>query len=163
MSEEEALRVALFNLERTLTQVQDKLRNAHVLNGGFDLLMEKIAKIEDVQDKILDDVNDLKKTMYDPDDGLFSRIKTTDDASSERVHTLDKTVAELKTRLEDDVEDIEKLDNRVEAIESLTDQVEDLTKWKSNITKLIWAVVVPIATTFVKVLYDFFVAHVQLK
>lgn len=162
MSDDDLLKQALFNLERTLDQVQQKLGASHVLNGGFDRLMEKVNKIEDTQDKILGEVNSLKSTVYDPDVGIFSRIKAAGESNADKVHILDKAITEIKIKQEEDIKDTVKFEQDIERIDDISDKVDDLVRWKGNLNKIIWAIAVPFATTFGKILYDFFAQHVNL-
>lgn len=83
------------HLERqdaVLEKLDKKLEDAHVLNGGFDNLMKQVAKIDaiesglgevkgavsklqdcqDAQGKKLDEVH---TAVYDPEKGLYSKVK----------------------------------------------------------------------------------------
>ena len=68
-----------------LAKLDKKLEDAHVLNGGFDSLMTKVDKIDDVerglkevktcvdtQGKTLEEVH---KAIYDKDEGLYQKVK----------------------------------------------------------------------------------------
>ncbi len=162
MKDDAALKAVIDSLERTLGHIQDKLKSAHVLNGGFDRLMEKVESIEGTQEKILGELNTVKATIYDPDTGIYSRIKAVDDRSDERTHALDKAISDLKTEQGKTAEATKKHDVEVDKVKELEKKVEEFTKWKANVTKIIWAIVVPIATTFGKIIYDFLASHVQI-
>lgn len=149
-------------LETVLGSIQEKLKSAHVMNGGFDRLMEKIDTIETTQEKILGEMNGVKATIYDPDTGIYSRIKAVDDRSDERIHSLDKSISELKSDQKKSDETLQKQALEVDKVKELEKKVDELTKWKANATKMIYAIVVPIATTFGKIIYDFISQHVQL-
>jgi hypothetical protein len=71
--------------DTVLEKLDKKLEDAHVLNGGFDSLMEKVSKIDsielglkevktcvDTQGKTLDEVH---KAIYDKDEGLYQKVK----------------------------------------------------------------------------------------
>ena len=71
--------------DTVLEKLDKKLEGAHVLNGGFDSLMEKVSKIDaietglkevktcvDTQGKTLDEVH---KAIYDKDEGLYQKVK----------------------------------------------------------------------------------------
>lgn len=174
MTEEEALKQVITSLERTLSHIQDKLKSAHVLNGGFDLLMERVTGIEESQNKILTEVENVKKTIYDPDNGIYSRIKEGDENTIQRFYGLDKTINEIKihhevdekasAELEEDVKlALENMKKDLEKVETLKPKVDEIDKWKTNMNKVLFAIALPILTTFGKVIYDFFALHVQLK
>ena len=71
--------------DTVLEKLDKKLEDAHVLNGGFDSLMEKVSKIDaietglkevktcvDTQGRTLDEVH---KAIYDKDEGLYQKVK----------------------------------------------------------------------------------------
>lgn len=60
---------------RLLNQLDRKLSEKSSLENKFDVLMYKVEKIEESQDKIIDQLSGLHDAVYDPDKGLFSRIK----------------------------------------------------------------------------------------
>jgi uncharacterized protein Yka (UPF0111/DUF47 family) len=163
MKDDEPLKAVIDSLERTLLHIQEKLKSAHVLNGGFDRLMEKVDSIEGTQEKILGELNTVKVTIYDPDTGIYSRIKAVDDRNDERAHAIDKSIAEIKVSQDKLVETTKNHAEEVQKVKDLEKKVDDLSKWKSNTGKIVWAVVVPVVTTFGKIIYDFLAAHVQLK
>lgn len=137
MRDERTLRAVIDSLGRTLEHIQDKLKQAHVLNGGFDLLMEKIAGIEEKQAIKSQQITDIHTALYDPDKGLHARLVTKAD---------DKEVEELKSK-----------------VEGQKNQIADLLRWRSGITKIILAVALPMLGSFGKIIYDLIAAHVQLK
>lgn len=163
MKDDAALKAVIDSLERTLGHIQEKLKSAHVLNGGFDRLMEKVDSIEGTQEKILGELNTVKATIYDPDTGIYSRIKAVDDRGDERGHAFDKSISEIKVAQDKISETTKEHADEVEKVKDLEKKVEELTKWKATANKIIWAIVVPIVTTFGKIIYDFLAAHVQLK
>ena len=174
MADDDTLAQVIASLERTLSHIQDKLHNAHVLNGGFDRLMERIQSIEDTQVKILDEVEIVKKTIYDPDNGIYSRIKDNNTEITENLHELDKTIIEIKLKRDSETkitaeadavikQSLELVKRDIKDFETLKPKVEEFSKWKSNVNKVVLAIAVPVITTFAKVLYDFFALHVLLK
>lgn len=62
-------------LNKLLSQVSKKLSENSSIESKFDILMYKVEKIEESQDKILDQLSGLHEAVYNPDNGLFSRIK----------------------------------------------------------------------------------------
>jgi hypothetical protein len=71
--------------DQVLEKLTKKLDDAHVMNGGFDSMMEKVSKIDaiesglkdvktcvDTQGKTLDEVH---KAIYDKDEGLYQKVK----------------------------------------------------------------------------------------
>jgi len=162
------------HLEQTLGTIEKKLESSKVLNGGFERLMEKINTIEETQSKILNEVNQLKETIYHPDDGLYSRIKSTEKMNLERAHVIDKTLTEIKLNRDKDAQDVQELEKEfsesltsvktdLKKIDTLQPRLEDMEKWRSNVNKAFWAIIVPLFTLLGKVLYDLIRTHIQFK
>jgi len=55
--------------------MEHKITSAKSLNGGFDKLAIDVEHIKDSQREVLDAVRGVKKSLYEPDSGLFSRVK----------------------------------------------------------------------------------------
>lgn len=78
--------------ERRERRLESKLLDAlssPALNGGFDTLLSKVERIEESQGMLVSKVNDVHEAIYNPDDGLFARIKS---AEAER----EKDIVELQ-------------------------------------------------------------------
>ena len=71
-----------------VSKIEDKVTSAKSLNGGFDKLMLEVGHIKEVQQDILDVVKGVKKTLYEPDSGLFSRVKELENEASENQYSL---------------------------------------------------------------------------
>jgi hypothetical protein len=63
------------NISFLLDQLNQRLLENSSLEKKFDTLMNKVEKIEGSQDEILKQLSSLNDAVYDPDSGLFSRIK----------------------------------------------------------------------------------------
>jgi hypothetical protein len=75
--------------DEVLDKLTSRLEHAHVLNGGFDSMMEKVNKIEstqvelktavkavqDCQDAQGKKLTEVHTAIYDPDKGLYSKVK----------------------------------------------------------------------------------------
>ncbi len=68
---DEILKIVLEKVEK----VENKISNAKSMNGGFDKLMTEVEHIKETQSDILDGVRGVKQNLYEPDSGLFSRVK----------------------------------------------------------------------------------------
>lgn len=69
--------------DRVLEKLDQKLEQAHVLNGGFDTLMGKVSKIESVQEELgkcqaatATKVDAIHTAIYDPEQGLYTKVKS---------------------------------------------------------------------------------------
>ena len=77
---DEILKIDLQKVEK----MENKISAAKSLNGGFDKLMMEVTHIKETQDDILDGVRGVKKNLYEPDSGLFSRVKELETESERR-------------------------------------------------------------------------------
>lgn len=54
--------------------IHKKIASSAALNGGFDTLLYKIDKIEQNQGELVNKVDKIHDAIYDPNEGLFSKI-----------------------------------------------------------------------------------------
>lgn len=80
-----------------------------VFDGGFDSLLQKISNIEKSHSTVLQKMEDLSNILYEPDRGVFSRIKDV-----EKVQT-------------------EGANNIARKLEVIEEDLEDLRKWKAEL------------------------------
>ncbi len=81
-------------LERLLLKVESvelRLANAKSLNGGFEKLLVEVEHIKETQDEILQGMRGIKKSIYEPDSGLFSRVKQLEIESDRRLEYVKET------------------------------------------------------------------------
>ena len=64
--------------------MEHKITSAKSLNGGFDKLAGDVEHIKEAQREVLDAVRGVKQTLYEPDSGLFSRVKELETESDRR-------------------------------------------------------------------------------
>jgi hypothetical protein len=124
------------NIDATLLlqQIQKKVTNSTVLNDGFDVLLFKIEKIEESQERLVGTVDSIHNAIYHPDDGLFSRISAVklDDINGieKKIQSLDSW-KESQQRANDQFVSTEK-----EIIKKVDDQrveIEKIEGWRKNV------------------------------
>ncbi len=135
-------------LMNLLTDIQSKLTSSTIMNGGFERLMEKVTKIETTQDKIIVDVNQLKEIIYDPDEGIYSKIKDCELSSNEKIHKLEKESYELK--FENNY-----IKNNLSKVNDLDSNLNELNKIKENYSKFTWLVVAAVLSNIFWVVRNF--------
>jgi hypothetical protein len=135
-------------LMNLLTDIQSKLTSSTIMNGGFERLMEKVTKIETTQDKIIVDVNQLKEIIYDPDEGIYSKIKDCELSSNEKIHKLEKESYELK--FENNY-----IKNNLSKVNDLDSNLNELNKIKENYSKFTWLVVAAVLSNIFWVVKNF--------
>jgi hypothetical protein len=128
-----------------LSVIESKVIGAKALNGGFEQLVEDVAEIGT-------DVRSIKKSMYEPDSGLFTRVRELETESVRHQELVGKpALAEhhelmlWKRQVEADTALLPKL----------KDEVRELTLWKSVASKFIWALLMLTLASWFKTLLDF--------
>ena len=133
--------------------MEHKITSAKSLNGGFDKLLAEVEHIKDTQKEVLDAVKGVKKTLYEPDSGLFSRVKELETESERRMEFIQESKPALefskelvvwKRQADKDLADFEKL------------QIEfaKLQDWKNGAQKVIWLIATAAGGMWVKHFMD---------
>jgi hypothetical protein len=146
---DEILKIVLEKVEK----VESKISNAKSMNGGFDKLLIEVQHIKETQNDILDGVRGVKQNLYEPDSGLFSRVKELETESDRRNEFIkeskpalefSKELAVWKKKADKDLEDFEKM------------QIEfaKLQDWKSGAQRVIWLVATAAGGMWVKHFMD---------
>lgn len=147
---------------RMISEVQEKVINAPILNGGFDRLYMKIESIETKQTQMSDRVDSIHDAIFNPDDGLFSRIANVKVEQIEVIADVDKQLSSLTTWKEQQDKLTEKdseADHQVTtSMLAQQKQLDDLVKWKTTVSSagkwLIAAFVTASVSLMFKLLYD---------
>ena len=143
-------------LEKLLRKVENmecKISSAKSLNGGFDKLMSEVEHIKETQAVILDGVRGVKKNLYEPDSGLFSRVRELETESARRM----EYIVETKPVVEEHKELIlwkRQAEKDLEELEDARLQISELKNWKEGISKVIWLVATAAGGMWVKHFMD---------
>lgn len=148
----------------TLDELQRKMFQTPALNGGFDKLTEKVGKIEDRVEMIHD-------RMFDPDEGVFARIKDVETSKADDVDRLEKEVIELRIWRDNEEKTFQRdahlANERAQVIKQLEEQVKTLTSLKDRLTTILkWIVLAAAsgsATILGKLAYDFVKIRFQIN
>lgn len=160
------------DLEMILEGIAVKINNATVLNGGFDRMMVVVENIKEKQNETTKKVDEIHKGLYEPDTGLYARVKSietgvqhmvddfkshaaADDVNMNGIRiSLDKLIAKDKD-LEEKVGHTAKLKqiagNDLEKLESVIKAKTTAGEWFS---KIVWALVLAILGGLGKTLWD---------
>ena len=151
---DEILKIVLQKVEN----MEQKIASAQSLNGGFDKLLLEVEHIKEAQVDILEGVRGVKRNLYEPDSGLFSRVKELEMESSRRQEYITETkpivgqhqeLLHWKKEAEKDIGEVERL--RVE--------VAKLQDWKQGIQKVIWLLATAAGGMWVKHFMDLMMAQ----
>jgi len=150
---DEILKIVLQKVEN----MEQKIASAQSLNGGFDKLLLEVEHIKEAQVDILEGVRGVKRNLYEPDSGLFSRVKELEMESSRRQEYITETkpivgqhqeLLHWKKEAEKDLDEVERL--RLE--------VSKLQDWKQGIQKVIWLIATAAGGMWVKHFMDLMLA-----
>jgi len=133
--------------------MEHKITSANSLNGGFDKLALDVEHIRQTQIEVLNAVRGVKKSLYEPDSGLFSRVKELEMESVRRM----EYIQESKPALEFSKELVvwkKQADKDLEEMENLRIEVAQLKDWKSGMQKVIWLVATAAGGLWAKHLMD---------
>jgi len=146
---DEILKIVLEKVEK----VENKISNAKSMNGGFDKLMIEVEHIKETQSDILDGVRGVKQNLYEPDSGLFSRVKELESESKLR----NAYVKETKPALDFAKELVvwkKHADKELEQFEKMQIEFAKLQDWKSGAQRVIWLVATAAGGMWVKHFMD---------
>jgi DNA repair exonuclease SbcCD ATPase subunit len=145
-------------LEKLLKKVENmesRLERASSLNGGFDKLLNEVAHIKESQTEVLSTVRGVKKSLYEPDRGLFSRVMQLE-MESERRH---EYIVETRPIVDEHKEVVlwkKRAEQELEDYEDLKVEFAEMKSWKSGVSRFMWLVGGLAASMWVKQILEFF-------
>ena len=132
---DETLKLVLQKIE----VLENKICSAKSLNGGFDKLANDVEHIKESQSDILDGIRGVKQNLYEPDSGLFSRVKDLEVESNRRQDFIDE-VKPIITQHQELVLWKKQAEKEVNEVEELRHELSKLQDWKAGMQKIIWLV-----------------------
>ena len=136
-----------------VSKIEDKVTSAKSLNGGFDKLLIEVEHIKETQTAVLEGVRGVKQNLYEPDSGLFSRVKELETESQRRLEFIQESKPALEFSKELQVRK-KQADKDLEQFEKLQIEFEKLKDWKEGAQKVIWLVATAAGGMWVKTLMD---------
>jgi hypothetical protein len=146
---DEILKIVLDKVEK----METKISNAKSMNGGFDKLMMEVEHIKDTQDDILDGVRGVKQNLYEPDSGLFSRVKELESDAKIRNAYVQETKPALEFAKELQLWK-KKADKDLEDFEKMQIEFAKLQDWKQGAQRVIWLIATAAGGMWVKHFMD---------
>ena len=146
---EEILKKLLYKVDK----MECKLAGASSLNGGFDKLLVEIEHIKETQNEVLQGMRGIKKSIYEPDSGLFSRVKQLEVESDRRMEFVNEAKPSLEFARELGVWKVQ-AEKDLQDLEHLKLEVSELRSWKEGITKVIWLIATAAGAMWVKHFMD---------
>lgn len=146
---DEILKVVLDKVEK----MEHKISNAQSMNGGFDKLLMEVEHIKETQVTILEGVRGVKQNLYEPDSGLFSRVKELETESARRMEFIQESKPALEFSKELAVWK-KQADKDLEEFEKLQVEFEKLKEWKHGMQRVIWLIATAAGGMWVKHFMD---------
>jgi chromosome segregation ATPase len=134
-------------LQQTVESIAKKIHGAPALNGGFDRMLVIVEHIREKQDDTTEKINKIHDDLYEPDDGLYARVKMVETVAAdfakkqaEHLATDEKTLVSLNESLKKLSEKDDDLGKKAETTLRLKKIAgEDLEKLESMIrVKSVW-------------------------
>lgn len=146
---DETLKIVLQKIEN----MENKISSAKSLNGGFDKLASDVEHIKETQLTILEGVRGVKQNLYEPDSGLFSRVKELEIESQRRM----EFIQDSKPALEFSKELVvwkRHADKELEQFEKMQIEFAKLQDWKAGAQRVIWLIATAAGGMWVKHFMD---------
>ena len=146
---DETLKIVLQKIEN----MENKISSAKSLNGGFDKLASDVEHIKETQVTILEGVRGVKQNLYEPDSGLFSRVKELEIESQRRM----EFIQDSKPALEFSKELVvwkRHADKELEQFEKMQIEFAKLQDWKAGAQRVIWLIATAAGGMWVKHFMD---------
>jgi hypothetical protein len=133
------------NSERELLEILvKKVSDSSALNGGFEKLCVMIEHVQAEQEKSGVKLDKVSEALYDPNTGLFSRVRAIESKLDTNIKDLDKKCDELPT-VKEEVQDLKKFQASIESIAGK--QLEELTallNLRKRLANIYWALALTI-------------------
>lgn len=133
------------NSERELLEILvKKVSDSSALNGGFEKLCVMIEHVQEEQEKSGQKLDKVSEALYDPNTGLFSRVKAIESKLDTNIKDLDKKCDELPS-VKEEVQDLKKFQATIESIAGK--QLEELTalvNLRKRLASIYWALALSI-------------------
>jgi hypothetical protein len=146
---DEILKLVLQKVER----MEHKISSAQSLNGGFDKLLIEVQHIKEVQADVLAGVRAVKQNLYEPDSGLFSRVKELEMESSRRMDYIIETKP-IIAQAQELILWKKAASKDIDEVEDLRLEMAKLQDWKAGMSKVVWLIATAAGAMWVKHFMD---------
>lgn len=163
---------AIENNYKQILEMQDRILSAPAMNGGFTTLLYKVENIEHSQSQLVEKVDQIHDVLYEPDTGLYARIKNVENATipPEALNHLEKDVQEIKI-WKTSKEKMSEKDDEHETQQSkliqqhdvlLNDLSDSIKKYNAAIKWISVSMGGGIISMIIKLVYDYLSGHVKI-
>lgn len=173
------------DIRELMSSIKTSIEKAPALNDGFDRLVNKIGEIQIQQkemqaqqnrlektiDEVAEQVDHISDSIYEPDKGLYARIKIIDykvHGQNEALNDFSEDIGKSYRSIKENSEKVDKIEDRVDTLEKENSVLlgitgkdhEDLRttiKHGKSFTKIAWAFVLAIVGMAGKFAYEYFI------
>lgn len=146
------------NHKQTLSEIQKKLASSSALNGGFETLLFKIDKIEQSQGNLVTKVDKIHEAIYDPQDGIFSKLSEYRLNNTNEVNEVKQKITELQVwklhTEKDDMRDDRAVEIATKKLVVLENSVNSILKSKEAAWSILRWLFVAIGGALVTFIFD---------
>jgi hypothetical protein len=97
------------DLQLLVESIATKINAAPALNGGFDRMLVMVEHIQDRQEETAEKVDKIHDGLYEPDDGLYARVKAVETIQAEIAKRHTEHLAADEKHMQNIADDIKKL------------------------------------------------------
>lgn len=150
------------NTERELLEILvKKMGESPALNGGFDKLCLMIEHIQEEQTKSGVKLDKVSDALYDPNNGLFSRVRAIESKLDTNIKDLNTNIIDINKKVDDlpdvrqDLHDLKKFQAAVENVAGKQlEEISELVKLRKNLANVYWALALSAAGAFASMLFN---------
>lgn len=161
-------------LQVLLEGIASKLNGSAVLNGGFDRMIVMIEHIQEKQAEASGKIDSIQEGLYDPNTGLYTRVKTVEAAMGKMVELHAMHIAEDGKHLleiNENLKSLVEVDNQLEKktatvvrlqkiagddLEKLESVIKVKSAWGNAWDKVVWLLVGGVVAAMGKALWEVF-------
>lgn len=131
-----------------------KIEKSAALNGGFEKLCIMIEHIQSEQEKSTQKLDKVSEALYDPLDGLFSRVRVIETKLDTNIKDLIKK-CDVIPSVEDEIRDLKKFRENALAIAGTNlEELNELVKLRKNLANIYWALALSAAGAFASMIFN---------
>jgi seryl-tRNA synthetase len=157
-------------LKDMLERIVKKVENSPVLNGGWDKMVLTMEHIKEKQDDTSEKVDNIHQALYEPDNGLFARVKTiehTAEVIEKEVETNARNDEELQKQLQKAADEGKPAIDMAAKMETIAGKdlqdLKEAIKVQKTMNKIFWMIAAGSGSLVVKVVYDFLAAYLHIS
>lgn len=144
-----------------LELIAKKLSDLGSFHGGFEKMLIMIEHIGQDQKETKETMKKVSDAMYDPDSGLFMRVRGIEQKLDTNIQKIDTNIADLEKEIQKSAAKVElnELRNFKASIEKICggetlDELTQLIKLRRNLSKIYWSVLLTLVMSVGKLLFD---------